>query len=161
MIRETIALTDIERSNEDSSIVEACNNAELNIGINTLEKGLDTYLGKTFDSEGIELSGGNWQKIAIAQAFFKRSSLMLFDEPNSALDPEAERNIFEKMKILGKNKCVIYVTHRLSAATTANQILVIENGKGIEYGSHTELLQLKGKYYDLFSKQAEHYREKD
>ncbi len=159
-IREAIAITDIERANEDASIFEACNNAELNIGIDSLPEGIDTYLGKTFDPDGIELSGGNWQKIAIAQAFFKRSSLMLFDEPNAALDPESERNLFEKMKQLGKNKCVMYVTHRLSAATTANQILVIENGRGIEYGSHKELMQLNGKYYDLFNKQAEYYRDK-
>ncbi len=159
-IREAIAITDIERANEDASIFEACNNAELNIGIDSLPEGIDTYLGKTFDPDGIELSGGNWQKIAIAQAFFKRSSLMLFDEPNAALDPESERNLFEKMKQLGKNKCVMYVTHRLSAATTANQILVIENGRGIEYGSHKELMKLNGKYYELFNKQAEYYRDK-
>ena len=84
---------------------------------------------------------------------------MLFDEPNSALDPEAERNLFEKMKQLGENKCVIYVTHRLSAATTANRILVIENGRSIEYGSHKKLMQLHGRYYDLFNKQAERYRD--
>jgi len=158
-IRETVALTDIERVNEDARIIEACDNAELNIGIGSLQNGIDTYLGKTFDPDGLELSGGNWQKIAIAQAFFKRSSLMLFDEPNSALDPESERNLFEKMQQLGKNKCVIYVTHRLSAATTASQILVIENGESIEYGSHKDLMQLHGRYYDLFNKQAEHYRE--
>ena len=160
-IRETVALTDIERVEEDSNIVKACNNAELNVDIDSLQNGIDTYLGKTFDPDGLELSGGNWQKIAIAQAFFKQSSLMLFDEPNSALDPEAERNLFEKMKQLGENKCVIYVTHRLSAATTANRILVIENGRSIEYGSHKELMQLRGRYYDLFNKQAEHYRDKN
>ncbi len=158
-IRETVSLTDIDRVNDDQRIIDAYNDAEINIGINTLPHGIDTYLGKTFDPEGLELSGGNWQKIAIAQAFFKRSSLMLFDEPNSALDPEAERNIFEKMKQLGENKCVIYVTHRLSAATTANQILVIENGQSIEYGTHKELMQLHGRYCDLFNKQAEYYKE--
>ena len=158
-IRETVALTDIDRAEENSNIVKACNNAELNVDIDALQNGIDTYLGKTFDPDGLELSGGNWQKIAIAQAFFKRSSLMLFDEPNSALDPEAERNLFEKMKQLGENKCVIYVTHRLSAATTANRILVIENGRSIEYGSHKKLMQLHGRYYDLFNKQAERYRD--
>ena len=157
-IRETVSLADIQNMNDDSRITEAYKNADISIDINTLPLGIDTYLGRTFDPDGLELSGGNWQKIAIAQAFFKRSSLMIFDEPNAALDPDAERNLFEKMKQLGENKCVMYVTHRLSAATSANQILVIDNGKVIEFGSHKELLQLKGKYYDLFSKQAEQYR---
>ena len=158
-IRETIALTDLQKINDDKEIVKACKSAELNIGIESLPDGVDTYLGKVFDKNGLELSGGNWQKIAIAQAFFKDSSLILFDEPNSALDPEAERNVFEKMVHLRKNKCVLYVTHRLSAATTASQILVIENGLCIESGNHRELMKRRGKYYDLFTKQAERYLE--
>ncbi len=84
---------------------------------------------------------------------------MVFDEPNAALDPNAERRLFEKMLDLGKNKCVVYVTHRLSAATTANQIVVINNGECIEKGSHHELMEKKGLYYDLFSKQAKNYVE--
>ncbi|MCI9449882.1 MAG: hypothetical protein HFE30_06500 [Clostridiales bacterium] len=85
---------------------------------------------------------------------------MLFDEPNAALDPDAERNLFEKMVQLGRNKCVVYVTHRLSSATTANQILIIKNGECCEMETHSELTQLKGQYYDLFNKQAEYYRDK-
>lgn len=159
-IRETVSLTDIDGIDDDSRILNACDSADLNIGIDSLKDGIDTYLGKTFDPDGLELSGGNWQKIAIAQAFFKNSSLMLFDEPNAALDPDAERNLFEKMVQLGRNKCVVYVTHRLSSATTANQILVIKNGECCEMGTHSELTQLKGQYYDLFNKQAEYYRDK-
>ena len=159
-IRETIALTDIDGINDEERIRKACAEANLNIEINDLANGIDTYLGKTFDPDGIELSGGNWQKIAIAQAFFKKSSLMLFDEPNAALDPEAERNLFEKMVQLGNDKCVVYVTHRLSSATTADQILVINNGECCEMGTHSDLIKKKGKYYDLFNKQAEFYRDK-
>ncbi len=156
-IREVVSLSDIEHIDEDQRIIDACNAAEIKIGVNTLPNGIETYLGKTFDPDGFELSGGNWQKIALAQAFFKQSSLMLFDEPNAALDPEAERNLFEKLVELGKNKCVLFVTHRLSAATIASQILVIDNGNCVEQGSHDELIEKKGKYYNLFNKQAERY----
>lgn len=158
-IRETVALTDIDGIDDDNRIRNACERADLNIGIDSLKDGIDTYLGKTFDPDGLELSGGNWQKIAIAQAFFKNSSLMLFDEPNAALDPDAERNLFEKMVQLGNDKCVVYVTHRLSSATTADQILVINNGICCEMGTHNELMKKKGLYCDLFNKQAEYYRD--
>ncbi len=157
-IRETIALTDINALDDDERVLKAYKSAEINIDVDQLKDGIDTYLGKTFDPDGLELSGGNWQKVAIAQAFFKNSSLMLFDEPNAALDPEAERNLFEKMVELGHSKCVVYVTHRLSAATTASQILVINDGECVEMGTHSELIQKKGLYYDLFNKQAEFYR---
>ena len=158
-IRETIALTDIVGMEDDERVLKAYKSAEINIDVDNLKDGIDTYLGKTFDPDGLELSGGNWQKVAIAQAFFKKSSLMLFDEPNAALDPDAERNLFEKMVELGHSKCVVYVTHRLSAATTASKILVISNGECVEMGTHSELIKNKGIYYDLFNKQAEFYRD--
>ncbi len=158
-LRETVALSDIEHVSNDKRILEACKNADFDISILNKTDGIDTYLGKVFDVNGVELSGGNWQKIAIAQAYFKNSSLMVFDEPNSALDPEAEQRIFEKMNNLSQNKCVVYVTHRLSSATSANQILVIHDGKCFEKGTHNELMALKGVYHTLFNKQAEHYKD--
>ena len=157
-IREAVALSDIDGVNDDHRILEACRNADVDMSILKPEAGIDTYLGKVFDVDGVELSGGNWQKIAIAQAYFKKSSLMIFDEPNAALDPESERRLFEKMTNLGQDKCVIYVTHRLSSATTADQILVIHNGVCIEQGTHSQLMEQKGLYCDLFTKQAEHYK---
>ena len=99
------------------------------------------------------------KRIAIAQAYFKRSSLMVFDEPNAALDPDAERRLFEKMSNLSQNSCVIYVTHRLSSTTTADTVLVIDRGMCREKGTHSELMAQKGIYHDLFSKQAENYRQ--
>lgn len=158
-IREAIALTDIEHVDEDDRIIKACKDADLDLSIVNPETGIDTYLGKVFDVNGIEFSGGNWQKVAIAQAYFKKSSLMVFDEPNAALDPEAERRLFEKMTSLSKDKCVVYVTHRLSSATTAGQIIVINNGVCIEKGTHQELMDKQGMYCDLFNKQAQNYRQ--
>ena len=157
MIREAVALSDIDRLNDDKRILSACQNADIDVSTIAPDKGIDTYLGKMFDSNGVELSGGNWQKIAIAQAYFKKSSLMLFDEPNAALDPNAERRLFEKMANLSKDKCVIYVTHRLSSTTTADQIIVVNNGVCQEKGTHSQLMEQKELYYELFNKQAEYY----
>ena len=157
-IREAVALSDINSLYDDAKVLNACKNADVDFDILKANHGIDTYLGKIFDTDGIELSGGNWQKIAIAQAFFKQSSLMIFDEPNAALDPDAERRLFEKMTKLSHSSCVIYVTHRLSSTTTANTVLVIDNGTCREIGSHTELMEQRGLYYDLFRKQAENYR---
>lgn len=157
-MRETVALTDIDSVNDDERIITACHEADVDMNVLKPDEGIDTYLGKVFDEDGAELSGGNWQKIAIAQAYFKKASMMVFDEPNAALDPDAERKLFEKMKDLSKDKCVIYVTHRLSSATTADQILVINNGECCEIGNHRELMASRGLYYDLFNKQAEFYK---
>ncbi len=157
-LREVIALTDITKADDDERIFKACRQADLDVRLIESENALDRYLGKVFDPDGAELSGGNWQKIAIAQAYFKDASLMVFDEPNAALDPIAERNLFEKMANLSKDKCVVYVTHRLSSATTANKIIVISNGVCAEEGTHEQLMEKHGIYYELFSKQAEQYQ---
>jgi len=157
-VRESVSLPDIDGVEDDERIFNACKNAGFDLKNLNPEKGLDTYLGKRFDPDGVVLSGGNWQKIAIAQAYFKHSSLMVFDEPNAALDPFAERRLFEKMEELSQDRCVVYVTHRLSSATTAGQIVVINNGSCVEMGTHAQLMELKGLYFDLFTKQAEQYR---
>ena len=157
-LREVVALTDISKVDDDERIFMACKQADLDTKLLESENALDRYLGKVFDPEGAELSGGNWQKIAIAQAYFKDASLMVFDEPNAALDPLAERNLFEKMANLSKDKCVVYVTHRLSSATTADKIIVINNGICAEEGTHEQLMDKQGIYYELFSKQAEQYQ---
>lgn len=160
-IREVVSLSDIEGLDDDERIYQACMKANLDENLLKNENGIDMYLGKIFDENGIELSGGNWQKIAIAQAYFKRSSLMVFDEPNAALDPAAEQKLFENMASLAQGKCVVYVTHRLSSATNASRILVIHDGVCWEQGTHNELMAKQGLYCDLFTKQAEQYQMKN
>lgn len=160
-IRDVVSLSDIDGVGDDERIYQACMKANLDENLLKSENGIDTYLGKIFDENGIELSGGNWQKIAIAQAYFKESSLMVFDEPNAALDPAAEQKLFENMASLAQGKCVVYVTHRLSSATNASRILVIHDGVCWEQGTHNELMAKQGLYCDLFTKQAEHYQMKN
>lgn len=154
-LRETVALADIENVNNSDKIEKACIEAELEEV--KWNKGLDTYLGRIFDKDGIELSGGQWQKVALAQAYFKESSMMILDEPNSALDPDAEYRLFNKLKNLCKDKCVLFITHRLSSTVNANKIIVIDNGKCVESGNHDQLMRQSGIYYSLFTKQSKQY----
>jgi ATP-binding cassette subfamily B protein len=129
--------------------------------ISKLDKGMDSLLTKEFDQKGILMSGGEFQKIAIARVFAKKSSIAILDEPSSALDPISEYEMFENMMKACENKTVIFVSHRLSSAILADKIYMLENGRIIEEGSHQELMNLDGKYAEMFRMQAEKYREEE
>jgi ABC-type multidrug transport system fused ATPase/permease subunit len=117
----------------------------------------ETYLSREFDESGTELSGGQYNRIAIARAMYRDSSAVVFDEPNAALDAKAERNLFEIYERLTGNKLGIMITHRLSTAVKADLILVMKNGKLVESGTHQDLMQKNGEYAQMFSMQAKHY----
>jgi len=125
--------------------------------ISHLKEGYDTPLMRIFEPNGTELSGGQWQKLAVARAFYSNSDIMILDEPTSALDAIAEQEIFNKFDELGRDKTTIFVSHRLSSATRADKILVLEYGKLIEEGSHSELMTAGGRYCELFTTQASRY----
>ena len=127
--------------------------------IEKLHDGYETPLMRIFEQNGLELSIGQWQKLAIARAFYADSDIMILDEPTASLDPIAEQEIFNQFDRLRNNKTTVFVSHRLSSATIADQILVIENGCLIEKGSHRELMEHHGKYYDLFTTQSKRYVE--
>ena len=110
-----------------------------------------------FENNGLELSIGQWQKLAIARAFYADSDIIILDEPTASLDPMAEQEIFNQFDRLRNNKTTVFVSHRLSSATIADQILVIENGCLIEKGSHTALMAQGGKYAELFTTQSKRY----
>lgn len=127
--------------------------------INELPKKLDTRLNKSFDKDGVELSGGQAQKIAIARALYKKAELVILDEPTSALDPIAEADIYQNFNNLVLAKTAIYISHRMSSSVFCDRVLVIENGKVAAYDTHHNLLKNKNSlYYKLFSSQAENYR---
>lgn len=117
----------------------------------------NSILTKQFSKSGIDLSGGEKQKLALARAFYKKYQLLVFDEPSSALDPEAEYELFQNIKKIDKEKTVIYISHRLSTTISADKIIVFDNGSIIEVGSHDELMKKDGLYAELFSKQAQCY----
>ena len=112
---------------------------------------------RIFDLNGIEPSIGQWQKLAIARAFYSESDILILDEPTASLDPIAEQEIFNQFDTLRGGKTSIFVSHRLSSATTADKIIVLKDGRLIEEGNHAQLMRAKGEYYTLFSTQAKRY----
>lgn len=126
--------------------------------VNTLPKGVDTYLYKLFDPEGIELSGGEEQKVAIARAIYRNTPIVIFDEPTSALDPIAEYDIYRNFDDLAENRTAIYISHRLSSTRFTDNIAVFSNGTIAEYGTHEALMKIdNGLYKDMFLTQAQYY----
>jgi ATP-binding cassette subfamily B protein len=125
--------------------------------LRSFKNGLDTPLTAEFEENGVNLSGGEAQKIAISRAFYKNSSLIILDEPSSALDPIAEYQLNQSMLEAADNKTVVFISHRLSTTRLADKILMLENGKIIEAGSHLELLKMNGKYAEMWRVQAGQY----
>ena len=123
-----------------------------------LPNGLDTVLLREFDENGVMLSGGEQQKIAVARAFYKNCPYIILDEPSANLDPEAEYELNRTITDKAKDKTVIFISHRLSTTRIADRILMLENGKIIESGTHDELMALGGKYAEMFNLQAEKYK---
>lgn len=132
---------------------------ELNMGqlTDSLPDGLDTYISKNFSRSGIELSGGENQKLAIARAVYQNASLLILDEPTASLDAKAESEIYSDFFRLSQNKTTIFISHRLAASTVADHIAVFENGRIIEYGDHVSLLRQGGLYADMVEKQSRPY----
>ena len=162
-VEENIRYGDIHREGEDTetAVREAAERGNATDFIRNLPDGFDTPLMRYFEQNGIELSIGQWQKLSIARAFYKDSDILILDEPTAALDPMAEQEVFSQFANLGQDKISVFVSHRLSSATTADKIVVLENGRVCEMGSHTELMATRGKYYTLFSTQAKHYVSRD
>ena len=126
--------------------------------IEKLPKGLETYLGKEFDNSGVQFSGGQAQKVAMARALYKDSPVMILDEPTAALDPVAEFEIYQKFDEIVGDKTAFYISHRLSSCRFCDEILVFDEGEIVQRGSHEELVKQPGKYYDLWHAQAQYYQ---
>lgn len=142
-------------ANRDA-IVEAAKKAGADEFVTKLPKGYETILGKTFD-EGVDLSGGEWQNLAIARAFMSESQILFLDEPTAALDAFGEAALYERFARLTENKTVIFISHRFSTVRMADTIVVLEDGRVIEQGDHETLMKLDGKYRLMFSTQAARY----
>ncbi len=127
--------------------------------VQSLPHGADTTLTKEFDEEGAVLSGGEYQKIAIARIFARPCEIVVLDEPSSALDPIAEYEMYEAMMSACRDRAMVFISHRLSSAVLADRVYLLENGEIREQGTHFELLRQKGEYASLWKKQAEKYME--
>ena len=158
-VKENIAFGNFHKEHLDEEISRAAMEANADEYIRKLPDGYDTPLMRIFEQNGIELSGGQWQKLAVARAFYADSDVLILDEPTSALDPMAEQEIYNQFDRLRKDKTTIFVSHRLSSATVASKIVVLEYGEIIEEGTHHELMEKHGRYYELFSTQAKRYLE--
>ena len=126
--------------------------------VKSLPNGHDTMMFKQFDKEGVELSGGEQQKLAIARALYKNAPVVILDEPTAALDPVAEYEIYKRFDELVGGKTAVYISHRLSSCKFCDRIAVFSEGTIKEYGTHDELLRKKdGIYSEMFTAQAQYY----
>ena len=157
-VSENIEFGDIENSGNDERVVYSAINAAADDFINELPSQYETPLTRVFEDDGIELSGGQWQKLSVARAFYKNSDILIMDEPTASLDALAEQEIFSRFEKLSEGKISIFISHRLSSATTADKIVVLGNGEIVESGSHKELMESEdGAYRTLFTTQAKRY----
>ena len=114
-------------------------------------------MGKNFDIEGVELSGGENQKLACARAYLKDSPLVILDEPTASLDPISESQLYQRFGNILNGKTAVYISHRLASSKFCDSIIVLDKGQIIESGTHDDLIKKNGTYADMYAKQAEHY----
>ncbi len=122
-----------------------------------LSNGMDTIMTREFDKDGVVLSGGEQQKIVVARAFAQNASVKVFDEPSSALDPIAEYDLYKGIMNESKGHITLFISHRLSSVKDADEVFMLENGTVIEQGTHRQLMDMGGKYCEMFTKQAQNY----
>lgn len=156
-VKENIAIGDIDQLENQEKIENAAELSLANEVIAGLKKGYDQQLGKRF-YKGQELSGGQWQKVALARAYMKNAEVMILDEPTSALDAKAESDVFKRFIALTQGKTSIIISHRFSTVRQADRILVLEQGRVLELGTHEELMAHNNLYAQLFQLQAEGYQ---
>ncbi|HEV2028034.1 MAG TPA: ABC transporter ATP-binding protein [Candidatus Dormibacteraeota bacterium] len=157
---ENIGLGNVPQITDREAIEDAGRQAGADELIAGLPDGYDTALGKWFDA-GVNLSGGEWQKVALARAFMRDAKILLLDEPTSALDAQAEYDLFERLRSLTHGRTAVYISHRFSTVRRADRIIFLENGRLAEEGTHEELMRLDGRYARLFRMQAAAYTGED
>lgn len=143
--------------NPEEAVTNALKCAGVWDKITSLPNCIDTIMTKEFDKNGAVLSGGEQQKIVVARAFAQPASVKVFDEPSSALDPIAEYDLYKGIMSESKGHTTIFISHRLSSVKDADMVFMLENGQIIEQGNHNDLIRRKGKYFDMFNKQAQNY----
>ena len=156
-LREIIALSDFGERFNDAKLQKACDISGASEVIKDWGNGFDSVLGRYYADNGKDLSGGQWQLVGLARAYFKDSEYMILDEPSAALDPISENRIFEQLYRLSEDKSSVMISHRLSNITLADKILVVCDGHIIEQGTHFELIKKNGEYAHLFKLQASKY----
>ena len=175
-LRENITISDLARggvddgangsnsnggTNSDDNILRALAQADATGILDDLPQGLDSHITKEFAEDGAELSGGQYQKLALARTFYRRCAVMLLDEPSASLDPEAEQRVFAYLEAFSRGKTTVFTSHRLSNVHLADRIVLLEAGRIAEQGSHRELMARDGRYAALYRLQAGKYNAAD
>lgn len=156
-IAENVKMDRVEPTDEPC-ILEALNKSDFSEKLESMEDGVSTMVTREFSKKGVNLSGGEAQKIAIARTFFGQSKMVVLDEPSSALDPITEYHVNKSMLKAAEHKSIIYISHRLSTTKMADRIVMLEDGRIIEEGTHDGLMDVNGKYAQMFNMQAEKYK---
>ena len=158
LMSENIAMHSRDKLDRDK-VKECAISAGLEEKLGSLVKGIDTPLTNVVEDDGIDLSGGEKQKLALARALYKGSKIVVLDEPTSALDAIAEQRLYEQFDEMIGEKSAVYISHRLASTRFCDQVAMFENGSLVELGSHDELMEKGGKYADMFNVQAQYYRD--
>jgi len=153
---ENVTLEKVDSKNRDH-LLKSIAYGGLTDVVKNLESGIDTSVSRVLDDKGIELSGGQRQRLAISRAYYHPAMLYVFDEPSSALDAVSEDQLFTRFIELSTDKTSIIISHRLSNSLHSDKVILLDHGEVCEVGTHTELMQLKGKYYDMYLLQAQKY----
>ena len=155
ILKENIAISSIEEDMDDNRLDTSCEMAGFNKNDNHFNNGYDTMLSREFD--GIEISGGQWQRVAIARGFYRDYDMIILDEPTAAIDPIEESKVYNRFAQLSKDKTAFIVTHRLGSVRLADRIMVLSKGKLIETGKHEDLLKNDGEYARMYKAQQKWY----
>ncbi|MEJ7606518.1 MAG: ABC transporter ATP-binding protein [Bryobacteraceae bacterium] len=155
--RQNIAVGRIDAAGEPHAIESAARKSLADAVIGKLPHGYEQLLGRRFEG-GVDLSGGEWQKLALARAYLKDAQLLILDEPTAALDARSEFEVFERFAELTQDKMALLISHRFSTVRMADRIVVLEDGRIVEQGSHSKLIALGGRYAGMFEMQASSYR---
>ncbi|MBL4937335.1 ABC transporter ATP-binding protein [Clostridium sp. YIM B02515] len=158
-LKENIAVGMVEGIENDDEVSKAIKKGNLNALIEKLPNKEGTILGKEYDKEGQDLSGGQWQRIILSRAYMGEPEILILDEPTASIDPIEEMRMLNQFKEIIKGKTAILISHRIGFARLCSRICIMESGRLVEEGSHEELIKLKGRYYELFTSQKQLYEE--
>lgn len=154
-VKENVAISDTKNFFDDEKIVDSLEWAKMLSKVKSFKDGLETILNPAFG--GVDLSGGEWQRIGAARAYFRDRFVLVFDEPTSSLDAKNESQLYEQFMNLSSDRTSIVVSHRLPIAKLADKVIVMNEGKVVEFGSHAELMERRGIYYNMFKAQSSMY----